>query len=435
MAQALSKDLDKSLDLNGGPSESAPPASSSRLLDGMVSQDVPFPMKGDIQTPTDPSQSYVALPPAMASVKQYTADEVLKLMNRTPLFMTTLDETDGEGGDNLELEAIRALAYEGTRAEIAGNFKEQGNDMARVKRWVDAKEFYSKALAALKAPLKPHDSGEGPADMNVVEVDEEAEGKKELLIEEACFVNRALCNLELKNYRSCNMDCASALRINSSNVKAWYRSASACLALDKIPEAEDSCARGLEIDPDNAALRLLHNKVGKRKEHVESLERERRKREERKRAEERALKVALKGRNILTRQSGQPPEMEDATIKLSDPLDASSTLSFPAILLYPLQLQSDFIKAFQETESVGQHLTYIFPLPWDEKKEYTPESVECYMETVSGGLIKAGKKMSLLKILNSGKVEVVDGMLKIDVVPKAKAAEWIEDFKRKRRPT
>ncbi|KAK5240447.1 HSP70/90 co-chaperone, partial [Cryomyces antarcticus] len=57
------------------------------------------------------------------------------------------------------------------------------------------------------------------------------------------------------------------------------------------------------------------------------------------------------------------------------------------------------------------------------------------METVSGGLIKAGKKMSLLKILNSGKVEVVDGMLKIDVVPKAKAAEWIEDFKRKRRPT
>ncbi|KAK5014503.1 HSP70/90 co-chaperone, partial [Cryomyces antarcticus] len=158
MAQALSKDLDKSLDLNGGPSESAPPASSSRLLDGMVSQDVPFPMKGDIQTPTDPSQSYVALPPAMASVKQYTADEVLKLMNRTPLFMTTLDETDGEGGDNLELEAIRALAYEGTRAEIAGNFKEQGNDMARVKRWVDAKEFYSKALAALKAPLKPHDS-------------------------------------------------------------------------------------------------------------------------------------------------------------------------------------------------------------------------------------------------------------------------------------
>ncbi|KAK5072257.1 HSP70/90 co-chaperone, partial [Cryomyces antarcticus] len=159
------------------------------------------------------------------------------------------------------------------------------------------------------------------------------------------------------------MDCASALRINSSNVKAWYRSASACLALDKIPEAEDSCARGLEVDPDNAALRLLHNKVGKRKEHVESLERERRKREERKRAEERALKVALKGRNILTRQSGQPPEMEDATIKLSDPLDASSTLSFPAILLYPLQLQSDFIKAFQETESVGQHLTYIFPLP------------------------------------------------------------------------
>jgi len=119
-------------------------------------------------------------------------------------------------------------------------------------------------------------------------------------------------------------------------------------------------------------------------------------------------------------------------MSLEDPLDAASTLLLPVMFLYPVDLQSDLIKQFQESESVGQHLTYIMPLPWDEKHEYTPESVECYVETTAGGLIKVGKKMALLRILNSGKVEVLDGLLKINVLPKDKAASWIETFKQRR---
>jgi hypothetical protein len=84
--------------------------------------------------------------------------------------------------------------------------------------------------------------------------------------------------------------------------------------------------------------------------------------------------------------------------------------------------QSDFIKVFYETETILDHLGYIFPLPWDSAKEYKKETVDCYMETISGGLIKVGKKLSLLRILSSGKVEVVDGLIKIYVVPSAKAA-------------
>lgn len=136
------------------------------------------------------------MPPEMAFVKQHTADEVLKMMNRMPLFMTTLDETDGEGGENVELEALKALAYEGTRAEIAGNFREQGNEQARLKRWADAKQFYDKALAALRAPAKPQGEEEGPAEVELAGVDEAQEKQKEREIEEACLVNRALCNLE-----------------------------------------------------------------------------------------------------------------------------------------------------------------------------------------------------------------------------------------------
>jgi hypothetical protein len=138
------------------------------------------------------AQSSAALPPAMAAVKERSVDDVLKEMNRVPLFMTSLDEGDGEDGDNVGLEALKALAYEGTRAEVAANFREQGNEQARSKNWTDAKEFYSKALVALKGPQQYNPN----PDVEVAEIDEAAEQRKELDIEEACHANRALCNLE-----------------------------------------------------------------------------------------------------------------------------------------------------------------------------------------------------------------------------------------------
>jgi hypothetical protein len=54
------------------------------------------------------------------------------------------------------------------------------------------------------------------------------------------------------------------------------------------------------------------------------------------------------------------------------------------------------------------------------------------METIEGGLIKAGKRLSLLKLLSSGKLEVADDLVRVSVVPKNKAAEWIEEFNKRR---
>lgn len=138
------------------------------------------------------------MPPAMAEIKKQSAEEVLAEMNRMPLFMTTLDETDGEGGENPLLEAMKALAYEGTRYEVAENFRQQGNECARAKQWTDAKEFYDKAIAALKGPQTKPDPDADAAGGQVIEVelDEEEEAKKEKVVEEASYVNRALCNLE-----------------------------------------------------------------------------------------------------------------------------------------------------------------------------------------------------------------------------------------------
>ena len=177
-------------------------------------------------------------------------------------------------------------------------------------------------------------------------------------------------------------------------------------------------------------MQELAAKIQTREKSLKAIEQKKQEREQRARTEKLMLNTALRARNIRTRSTAQPPELEDASIHLSpDPLAPTSTLMFPVVLLYPLHLQSDFVKAFSETDTVPNHLEYIFPLPWDTRHEYTLESVEFYMETVSGGLVRVGKKVTLGKTLSSSEVEVIDGIVKINVLLKARAAEWIEDKK------
>lgn len=84
---------------------------------------------------------------------------------------------------------MRALQYEGSRSEVAIGFKENGNEMVKAKRWKDGKELYTQGLGVLHKESK-QDPKSDP--------DQEAEIQKEKKIEEACYINRALCNLELR---------------------------------------------------------------------------------------------------------------------------------------------------------------------------------------------------------------------------------------------
>jgi tetratricopeptide (TPR) repeat protein len=350
-----------------------------------------------------------------------TTDELLADLNSHPLFMTELEEND-------DLEALRALQYEGTPLEIATNFKEQGNEVFKIRRWVDAKEFYNKGVAVLIAEVRKRQK-----EKRKLTAEEEDEVKGEVKVLEALLVNRAACHLELRNYRSCTLDCTAALGINPRNIKAHYRSAKALLALDRINDADEACAKGLELDPSNAPLQALAKDIIKRNEQVEARKKRELEQAQRNLLEDQTLRAALKARNIKVKKTAQPPEMEDAKIALvPDPVDPTSSLTFPTVLLYPLNLESDFIKAFGEMDTVGDHLEYMLPTPWDQRGEYTPTNVECYVETISGGLVKLGRKVNLLKVLSGGNVEVVDEVVKIFVVPKLRAAGWIDDFKRKK---
>jgi tetratricopeptide (TPR) repeat protein len=371
-----------------------------------------------------------SLPLTMEEMRNKTSDQILSDLNKVPLFMTELEE------NNTDLEALKALAYEGTPLEVATSFKERGNESFSEKGFKDAKEFYTKAINILlievrkrqKLTLEDKENGKWE------EADKE-EVKKEVGVLEACLVNRAACHLSLKNYRSCTLDCASALRINPKNIKAYYRSSRALLSLDKILEADYSCARGLSLDPSNKSLQAVAKEIVKKNEIVAAKKRIELEREQRRVLENQTLKAALKARGIKTRTSPQPPEMEGAKIQLvPDPVDPTSTLSFPAVLLYPLKLESDCIKAFNEMETLGYHLGYILPsLPWDEEGLYKSVSgVECFMETRKGGLVKVGRKVSLLKVLSEADVEVLDGCVRVFVLPKGGSEEWVKEFKRKK---
>lgn len=198
-------------------------------------------------------------------------------------------------------------------------------------------------------------------------------------------------------------------------------------------EALDVASRGIKIDPENAALSKLLDQIRSRARVKEEQDRRRIAEKRRKQQEKAVLQAALKTRNIRIQGSEQPPNLEDASIRLSpDPLSPQSLLEFPVMLLYPMHNQSDFVKAWAEKDAIIHHLSYILPLPWDTKNEYKVSTVDCYMDTVSGGLMKIGKKLTLLEALSNGKTEVVDGLVRIYVVPTSMAAQWIDEVKRKK---
>ncbi|KAI0555501.1 TPR-like protein [Xylaria curta] len=405
-------------------------------------EDAPIPKSEDNGAYTPAAAAmFPELSPGRAMTGKKTVDEVVAELKKTPFFMTELEEND-------ETEAFKALAYEGTPLENALEFKEQGNECFKIKRWADAKEFYTKGILILAAEerkrkqsssqqpttIKPkEENGEQEKSEEKKEETSEEEITKERATLESLYVNRAACHLELKNYRSCWLDGSAALRLNSKNIKAYYRSARAFLAVGRIAEADDACARGLAIDPSNNPLKTVARDIIKKAEEASARQRREAERTAKEKRREMLIKAALKAREIRTRTTPQPPEMEDAGVKLvPDPDDPASNLCFPTVLLYPAHLESDFIKAFNETDSLADHLGYVFPLPWDTEGAYTLAGVECYMETVAGGLIKLGKKVPLLKVLSGGKVEVVDEVVRIFVLPKAQAAGWVEEFKMKK---
>lgn len=363
-----------------------------------------------------------ALPPGLAANIGKTTEEILADLNKSPLFMTELEEND-------DIAALQALDYEGSALENSADFKERGNECFKVRGYADAREFYAKGVLMLAAEERKRARGETTTNPDgVVDSADEIAAQRAMLA--ALHVNRAACNLELDNYRSAWLDCTAALRLDPRNVKAYYRAARALLKVDRVAEADDMCARGLAFDGENKALRAVATDIAARAQTLAVKHKRDAERQATAQRREKLLKAALAARGIPTRSTEKPPEMEDARVRLvPDPDDAQSQLAFPALLLYPLHFETDFVKAFEETQTLEDHLAYIFPLPWDADGAYRLPAVSCYVETSDGGLLRMGRKASLLRVLSTGRVVVVDDVVRIFVVPTDRAEAWIATFK------
>ncbi|CAG8616919.1 118_t:CDS:2 [Paraglomus brasilianum] len=304
-------------------------------------------------------------------------DDLAREFNKIPLFMTELPEEDND-----TLAALQSLIYDGPAEEVAENFKNQGNEAFKSGRehYQDANTYYTKALEAQCN------------DMKLIEI---------------IYVNRAAVNLELREVLN---DCAQALKLNPRNVKAYYRSAKALYALDKIEEALDCCERGLQIEPQNKAFQTEKQKCLKRKEVLDQKRREKNERDRKERETKEAIDKAINSRGIRTKTTSDAPST-DAQVHL-DP-ENPDRLIWPVFFLYPEYRESDFINQFHEDNTFLDHLEVMFEsaAPWDKDSRYTPKTIKIYFETDSDDgdkvtLVNTEKEVTLGEVLKNKKYVV-----------------------------
>ncbi|KAJ3004706.1 hypothetical protein HKX48_001077 [Thoreauomyces humboldtii] len=367
---------------------------------------------------------------------------------KTPLFMKTLP-TEAELEGNETLAAIHSLIYDGTPEEVAVNFKNQGNEayQAGPREFKHAISYYTKGL------------------------EQKVDSPK---LNATLHCNRAAVNLELGevsqgafldwaspegltlnstgNYRRVLNDCAAAITLQPDNLKAYYRSIKALVALDKLDEALDCCELALQIDPRNAAIMTEQSKAVKKKALLDETRQSRMEREARKAEEERRLQEAIKSRGINmttsrpTRRSNNNDDSEDETISLPPTSSfvhpsqgdhrptfdsTTDTLSFPVVFLYPEHSQSDLIALFREDDTFQDHLDLMFGdqrPAWDADETYDPTNLEVYFESHDHRpkdhdgpvrLLRAGCGLQLKTVLTQPGFRVVDGVCTFFVVPKA----------------
>ncbi|KAG7195748.1 uncharacterized protein KQ657_002131 [Scheffersomyces spartinae] len=348
-----------------------------------------------------PKPGESTLPPQLSELANKSTAEVMDELNRLPFFMTSLDETDGDGGENAELEALRSLAYDGEPDEIATNFKNQGNDCFKAKQYKNAIEYYTKGLDV------------------ACEVEE---------INKALLLNRAACNLELRNYRRCIEDCKKVLMTDDKNVKACYRLGKAFFAVERLPEAKEILQYGLLVEDDNQPMKELLAKIIEREQVIQQKQLQKEAQERERALRKSILDNAIQLRHYQIIKSKSPAQvLEDAHIRLEDPLDYESQLIFPAMILYPSTDEFDYVAETSELVTPNELLTMVL---LDRPKEWHLKNLECYMETVTGGLIKVGKKLAINEALMSekSKAPLFDNGLRLYVIPKQDSPLWISKW-------
>ncbi|GMM30878.1 HSP70/90 family co-chaperone [Martiniozyma asiatica (nom. inval.)] len=351
------------------------------------------------------------LPPQMQEIASKPTEEIMADLNKLPFFMNELSVAE-DGSNETEVEALKALAYDGEPDEIAENFKNQGNDCYKAKKYKDAVEYYTKGLN-VECGVKH--------------------------IEAALYLNRAACNLELKNFRMTINDCKECLIRQPKNVKACYRAAKAYFSINHLDEAQATLDFAYSIDDKNLAVNTLIKQVNAKVDQIRKKAEEKKKREEENQKINDTLDKALKLRGITTVHSSYGKDTTgEAKLHLEDPHDVETQLIIPTMILYPTIDEFDVISEVSELSTPYELMELVTDRPdeWFQDgihDNFKPKKLEAYMELEDGGLIKIGKKIPVNEVLMTPnpKIPLFDNILRIYLVPKIDTAEWLKKWNKR----
>ncbi|SCV71965.1 BQ2448_4659 [Microbotryum intermedium] len=386
----------------------------------------------------------------------------------TPLLMQSLpsdgplNDTSGEDTGHNTLAALQALAYDGSPSEIAQEFRDQGNQLFKQRKFKDAIGFYSRALDELGKDLS-------------------VEEKRTL------WSNRAAANLELANYGSCLRDVAQVLGApqtyypeptpeawKRTDAKALLRSARALLGLDRLDEALDSLLRLQVFEEHLGEAKLDSGKKWREQVQTkiqlkERLDLEKKEKERRRKEEEEALILAMSLRGValpkitaskplfsecpsdvrpphfdpdslppsssptipLLSAKGGAADSSAAGVKWTAPPPETS-LIFPIFLMMPLSdpPTRDLCLEFHTAATFGDLLASM---------DQDPSTTAMYIATKKGRVLKVGNKLTLGKVLVAAAGEAGDDgwelkegwALELVAVPKGPRGEdWIGKWKK-----
>lgn len=349
------------------------------------------------------------LPPQLSEIQAKTTEQLMEDLNKLPFFMNDLNVAeDGSNAD--EVEALKALAYEGEPDEIANNFKNQGNDCYKAKKYKDAVTYYTKGLDI-------------------------ACGVES--IDAALYLNRAACNLELKNYRRSINDCKECLKKQPSNVKALYRASRAYFSIDHLDEAKVTLEFAISIDDKNLAVNSLLVKVNDKLSDLQRRKKEKKKKEEEEMKVKETLETAISLRGMTTVESSYGNDtIGDAVMHLEEPTDVETQLIFPTMILYPTIDEFDVVSEVSELTTPFELMEMVFgerPESFFEDgrhNNFKPKKLEAYMELLDGGLVKIGKKVAFNEALMCQKPQIplFDHILRVYFVPKIDSADWLKKW-------
>ncbi|KAG8990440.1 hypothetical protein FRB94_000309 [Tulasnella sp. JGI-2019a] len=357
-------------------------------------------------------------------------------LDSVPLFMRDLPTEDS--ATSVAYDALQSLVYDGTPDEQAQSFKKQGNDYFKGKKYREAAGFYSQGI-----DVKPEDP----------------------VLREALLLNRALCNLELKNFGSVLRDTSAALSFNPKSPKAYYRASCALEALGRYAESVDVCLRCLAFDPDNTSVNEQYQKVLKVKQVADAKEAEKTERLRKETQEKRVMNACFQSLSLVIVNTGMPnPHAQWAPHfdpNFSGFRTSATPVLFPVFLLYPQYSTSDLITSFDPSATFAYHLSTMFPptpgMPvspsgaspnhptapnWDLTGEYTSGNLSVYATTTRHRILKVGKRMTLRDACDAAArvphgsprdgLELKDGAMSFSVVPKGEWEKvWVEEMKRK----